>query len=166
MTWLHPLRSASHWFPALDGRRRVLGRTELTIRPCLYLDLAVFTVHTDYREHFETAVCLYLSTLWWLSLWPSTMFPLLHPISPQVCQWGRSPLAAWCCERSPGRWSSRRPGGPTGTGCMCLTGTTPGGRGRPGSHPYSLSEHPGGMEGGERRSKQDNQYFLDFFLDL
>lgn len=30
---------------------------------------------------------------------------------------------------------------------MCLTGTTPGGRGRLGSCPYSLSEHPWGRNG-------------------
>lgn len=44
---------------------------------------------------------------------------------------------------------------------MCLTGTTPGGPGRPGSRPYSLSEHPGGrdggVEGGEKRRSGGQQ---------
>lgn len=73
---------------------------------------------------------------------------------PPVCRWERSPRAAWCCGHSPGRWSSRRPGGPTGTGCKCQTGTIPGGRGRPGSRPCSQSARPGRGGGLENKTSK------------
>lgn len=138
MMWLH-----QYWSTSLDSERTlwVPEEKELTFENILTLNLQF--------------VNIFLHIVWGQNL-------------PPGCQWGRSPLAAWCCEHFPGRWSSRRPEGPTGTGYMCLTGTTPGGRGRPGSHPYSLSEHPGGreggMEGGKRRmggSKRKSQYFLN-----
>lgn len=92
-------------------------------------------------------------TQWWPG--PCPMSPLVHSVSPRGCQWERSLQAAWCSGHSPGRWSSRRPGGPTGRGYKCLTGTTPGGRGRPDSHRCLLSEHPGGKEReGQRRSQK------------
>lgn len=66
----------------------------------------------------------------------------LSIVLPRGYQLGHSPLAAWCCAHFPGSWSSRHLGSLIGTDYMCRPGTTPGGQGKPGSHLYSLSEHP------------------------